>query len=53
MKYSEARQGRVFVIRLEDSEIVHQVIEQFVQEHNIERATLIAVGGAARSMLCS
>jgi predicted DNA-binding protein with PD1-like motif len=46
MKYSEARQGRTFVIRLEDGEIVHTVIEQFVKDHAIERATLFAVGGA-------
>ncbi|TLU55467.1 MAG: DNA-binding protein [Chlorobium sp.] len=51
MKYSEAQQGRVFVIRLEDGEIVHQVIEQFVQEHNIERASLIAVGGADKGSI--
>ncbi len=46
MKYSEARQGRVFVIRLEDGEIVHKVIEQFVKDHAIQRAVLFAVGGA-------
>ncbi len=46
MKYSEARQGRVFVIRLEDGDIVHEVIEAFAAEHGITAATLIAVGGA-------
>jgi predicted DNA-binding protein with PD1-like motif len=29
MKYSEAKPGRIFVIRLEDGEIVHEVIEAF------------------------
>lgn len=29
MKYSEARPGRIFVLRLEDGEIVHEVIERF------------------------
>ena len=51
MKYSEAKQGRVFVIRLEDGEIVHKKIEQFVKDHAIERATLFAVGGADRGSL--
>jgi len=46
MKYSEARQGRVFVIRLEDGDVVHEVIEAFASEHGIHAATLIAVGGA-------
>ncbi|HEC32525.1 MAG TPA: DUF296 domain-containing protein, partial [Deltaproteobacteria bacterium] len=29
MKYAEAKLGRVFVIRLEDGEIVHEVVEKF------------------------
>ena len=48
MKYSEAKQGRVFVIRLEHGEIVHQEIEKFASEKLIEAAALIAIGGAAR-----
>lgn len=46
MKYSEARQGRVFVIRLEDGDIVHEVLEQFAIDHKIEAASLTVVGGA-------
>lgn len=46
MKYSEARQGRVFIVRLEDGEIVHEVIEQFAVDHKIKAASLIVVGGA-------
>ena len=46
MKFSEARQGRVFVIRLEDGEIVHEIIEQFAIDQNILAASLIIVGGA-------
>ncbi|HWQ26838.1 MAG TPA: PPC domain-containing DNA-binding protein [Chlorobaculum sp.] len=46
MKYSEATQGRVFVIRLEDGEIFHEQIEQFAKAHGIERAYLNVVGGA-------
>ncbi len=46
MIYSEAKRGRTFVIRLEDGEIVHEVLEQFARDHGIERGTLFVVGGA-------
>lgn len=46
MRYSEARPGRVFVLRLEDGEIVHRIIEQFAQEQDIQAASVIIVGGA-------
>lgn len=46
MKYSEARQGRIFVIRLEDGEIVHEEIERFARRHAIQSAVVIAVGAA-------
>jgi len=45
MKYSEAKQGRVFVIRLEDGDILHEEIEKFAREKNIKAASVIAVGG--------
>lgn len=46
MRYSEARQGRVFILRLEDGEIVHEVIEKFADEQDIQAASLVIVGGA-------
>ena len=46
MKFSEARQGRVFVIRLEDGEIIHETIERFAGEQGIKAAALILLGGA-------
>jgi len=46
MKYSQAKQGRIFILRLEDGEVVHEVIEQFAREHSIKAAALIIVGGA-------
>lgn len=46
MKFSQAKQGRVFVIRLEDGDIVHEELEQFAREQSIRAATVIAVGGA-------
>lgn len=46
MKFSEAKQGRAFVIRLEDGEIMHEEIEAFAREHSIDAASLIILGGA-------
>ncbi len=46
MLFSEAKQGRTFIIRLEDGEIVHETLEKFAVEHSIKAATLIILGGA-------
>jgi len=46
VKFSQAEQGRVFVLRLEDGDIVHETIEQFAREKNILAAALVIVGGA-------
>ena len=51
MKYSEAKQGRVFIIRLEDGEILHEVIEQFARSHDIKAAFLIIVGGVDKGSI--
>ena len=46
MRYSEAKQGRTFVIRLEDGDILHEEIENFARDKKIIAASVIAVGGA-------
>ncbi|MFZ4394691.1 MAG: PPC domain-containing DNA-binding protein [Kiritimatiellia bacterium] len=46
MKYSEAKQGRVFVLRLEDGEVLHTTVEGFARELAIKAAALIVLGGA-------
>lgn len=46
MRYSPAQQGRTFVIRLEDGDIIHEEIERFAHEEGISRAALIILGGA-------
>jgi predicted DNA-binding protein with PD1-like motif len=46
MKYSEAKQGRSFIIRLEDGDILHETIEAFALEHSVKAAAVIALGGA-------
>ncbi len=45
MKYSEARQGRIFVIRLEDGDVLHETIEAFARQQGVQAAALIALGG--------
>lgn len=52
MKYSEAKQGRVFVIRLENGDTIHEELERFAREQNIQAAAVMILGGAdAGSML--
>ena len=46
MKYSEAKMGRVFVVRLEQGEILHEVIEKFASDKKIVAAACIALGAA-------
>ena len=46
MKYSEAKMGRVFVLRLENGDTLNDEVEGFVQSHSIRAAALIVVGGA-------
>ena len=46
MHYSQAKQGRIFVIRLEDGEILHETIEGFATEQGIQAAFLMVLGGA-------
>jgi predicted DNA-binding protein with PD1-like motif len=46
MKYSEADSGRIFVIRLEDGDVLHDAIESFAREMQIQSAALIILGGA-------
>jgi len=46
MQFSEAKQGRVFLLRLEDGETVHEEIERFAREQSIMAAAMIILGGA-------
>ena len=46
MRYSESRIGRIFILRLEDGEILHEVIEDFASKKNIICASVLIVGGA-------
>ena len=46
MRYSQAKQGRIFIIRLEDGDIVHKEIEKLSCKESIRAAALIILGGA-------
>lgn len=48
MKYSEAKYGRIFIIRLENGDIIHQEIEKFALSHSIRAAGIIILGGIDR-----
>jgi predicted DNA-binding protein with PD1-like motif len=44
MKFSQGKNGRVFVIRLEDGEVIHEVLERFANDHHIGGASVSIVG---------
>lgn len=46
MKYSEAGLGRVFVLRLEDGDVVHECVERFAAENRVKAAAVVMLGGA-------
>ena len=45
MQYTQARPGRIFVLRLTQGEIIHRVIEDFARKQGIKAAVLTALGG--------
>jgi len=49
MKYSQAKQGRIYIIRLEDGDIIHEEIEKFATKKSIKAAALIIIGGADKN----
>lgn len=44
MKYSEARQGRTFIIRLDTGDLVVEGLKQLAMEENIRVASIIMLG---------
>ncbi len=47
MKYSEGSTGRVFVLRMEDGEVLNDTIETFAAEHGVKRGLVFYLGGSA------
>ena len=46
MKYSTGDMGRIFTVRLEDGDILHECIERLAADEGIRSAALIVLGGA-------
>jgi len=45
MRSVEMERGRVFVLRLETGEVLHEVLERFSSEKDIKNASVTVVGG--------
>ena len=48
MKFSQCQPGRIYIISLENGDIVHEEIEQFARNQSIKAASLIIIGGAGK-----
>lgn len=48
MKYTEAKLGRIFILRLEHGDIVTETIQNFAKDKNITSAYIQIVGGAEK-----
>jgi predicted DNA-binding protein with PD1-like motif len=46
MKFTSAKSGRIFILRLEDGEILHETVEAFARDQGVRSAALIVLGGA-------
>src|SRR5665648_987979 len=47
MQYTEGTIGRVFILRLEDGEVLNDTIEAFARDHEVDRALVTYLGGSA------
>lgn len=47
MRYSQGSVGRVFVLRLEDGDVLNDTLEAFAAEHGVKRGLAIYLGGSA------
>ena len=46
MDYTEAKLGRIFILRLHQDEVLHEVIEKFASQKNVSSALCFFLGGA-------
>ena len=46
MDFTEAKQGRIFILRLHHNEVLHEVIEAFAAQKKIRSALCFFLGGA-------
>ena len=47
MKYSQGSSGRVFVLRMEDGELLNETLETFAAEQGVMRGLAFYLGGSA------
>ena len=47
MQYREGRQGRIFILRLEEGELLNDSIEKFAREKQISHGLAFFLGGSA------
>jgi predicted DNA-binding protein with PD1-like motif len=45
MRYTRANQGRVFVVRLEEGDVLHESIEELARREGVHRAVCLGLGG--------
>ena len=45
MDFTEAKLGRIFILRLHQDEVLHEVIEKFASEKNVSSALCFFLGG--------
>ena len=48
MKYTEASLGRIFVLQLEEGDVIPGVLEDFAEKHKLESALVLFLGGAQK-----
>ncbi len=46
MDFTEAKLGRIFILRLREGEVLHETIEKFAAEHAVSGALCFFLGGA-------
>ncbi|MFB3890045.1 MAG: PPC domain-containing DNA-binding protein [Candidatus Bathyarchaeia archaeon] len=46
MQFTEARLGRIFILRLHDKDRLPEVLEKFAEDHKVDSALCFLVGGA-------
>lgn len=51
MLYTKASQGRCFILRLEDGELIQDTIEKFAASENIKRAYIQVVGAGDKGSI--
>lgn len=46
MNFTEAKLGRIFILRLHQDEVLHEVVEKFAAENKVSSALCFFLGGA-------